>query len=160
MTETIVTGKAWRVFVGKVTENIETIDSGEVSIEPTGSSSGDSSFRGDEDSSDNTASAVSEDEDSEETDNTDNSSDSNDNGTDNTDGDGKTISHNKFIKISFWKVASDVYTDNTKNLEETVGKITGITDSLTSTSSNVAASALTVKTINDKLVALKEKYDL
>ena len=67
------------------------------------------------------------------------------------------IGHRTWDKISFWKKASDVYSDNNKNLQTTVGTITGITDSLTSTSNTVCASAKAVKDLNDKLVAIQEK---
>lgn len=58
-------------------------------------------------------------------------------------------------KISFWKKASDVYNDSNQNLQTTIGAITGITDSLTSTSDTVCASAKAIKDLNDKLTALQ-----
>ena len=58
-------------------------------------------------------------------------------------------------KISFYKSASDVLFSNGKNLQTTCGSITGITDSLTSTSSTVCASSKAVKQLNDKLTALQ-----
>lgn len=58
-------------------------------------------------------------------------------------------------KISFWKKASDIYNDSNQNLQTTVGAITGITDSLTSTSDTVCASAKAIKDLNDKLTALQ-----
>lgn len=57
-------------------------------------------------------------------------------------------------RISFWKKATDVEFNDGKNAETKVGAINGITDSLTSTSSNIVASAKAVKTINDKITAL------
>ena len=58
-------------------------------------------------------------------------------------------------KISFWKKASDVYNDSNQSLQTTVGTITGITDSLISTSDTVCASAKAIKDLNDKLTALQ-----
>ena len=52
--------------------------------------------------------------------------------------------------ISFISQAVDVFFSNGKNAQTTLGSITGISDSLTSTSSNVAASAASVKALNDK----------
>ena len=57
-------------------------------------------------------------------------------------------------RISFWGVATDVEFDDGENAETKFGAISGITDSLTSTSSNVAASAAAVKALNDKIVEL------
>ena len=54
-------------------------------------------------------------------------------------------------KISFWTKSSDVEFDDGKNAETKVGAIDGITDSLVSTSSNIAASAKAVSTINNNL---------
>lgn len=54
-------------------------------------------------------------------------------------------------KISFWIKSSDVEFNDGKNAETKVGSIDGITDSLVSTSSNIAASAKTVSTINNNL---------
>ena len=58
-------------------------------------------------------------------------------------------------RCSFWKKASDIEVDSGSNLETTCGSITGITDSLTSTSSTVCASSNAVKQLNDKLTALQ-----
>ena len=49
-------------------------------------------------------------------------------------------------RLSFWTKASDVEFDNGSTAEASLGSITGITDSLNSNSSNVAASA---KAVND-----------
>ena len=57
-------------------------------------------------------------------------------------------------RISFWTKASDVEFDDGSDAETKFGAINGITDSLTSTSSNVAASATAVKTLNDKITEL------
>ena len=57
-------------------------------------------------------------------------------------------------RISFWCKASDVEFNNGNKEQTTLGSITGISDSLTSTSSNVAASAASVKALNDKITEL------
>ena len=54
-------------------------------------------------------------------------------------------------RISFWTKASDVEFDNGTTLEASLGNIQGITDSVSSTSSNIAASAKAVQTINSNL---------
>ena len=51
-------------------------------------------------------------------------------------------------KISFWSKASDTEFNDGKNAETKLGAISGITDSLSATSSNVAASAKAVNTLN------------
>ena len=58
-------------------------------------------------------------------------------------------------KISLYKKACDVFNDNGKDLQTTIGSITGITDSLTSASSTTCASANAIKLLNDKIVALQ-----
>ena len=58
-------------------------------------------------------------------------------------------------RMSFWKKASDIEFNDGKNAENKVGAINGITDSLTSTSSNIVASAAAVKALNDKITALR-----
>ena len=60
-------------------------------------------------------------------------------------------------RISYWRLARDVEFNSGKTLEETCGVITGISDSLTSTSSTTCASAKAVKELNDKIVALQNK---
>lgn len=57
-------------------------------------------------------------------------------------------------RISIWSKASDVEFDDGKNAETKIGAINGVTDSLTSTSSNIAASAKAVKELNDKVTQL------
>lgn len=57
-------------------------------------------------------------------------------------------------RISFWTKASDVEFDDGSNAETKFGAINGVTDSLTSTSSNIAASAAAVKALNDKVTEL------
>ena len=54
-------------------------------------------------------------------------------------------------KISFWTKASDVEFDNGMTAEIKLGAIDGITDSLASTSSRIAASAKSVATLNNHL---------
>ena len=56
--------------------------------------------------------------------------------------------------ISFFTLAKDVELTNGKNLETTCGSITGITSSLTSTSTTMAASASAIKQLNDKIADL------
>ena len=60
-------------------------------------------------------------------------------------------------RVSYWKLARDVWFNSGKNLEETCGAIYGISDSLTSNSSNICASVKAVKELNDKIVALQNK---
>ncbi len=54
-------------------------------------------------------------------------------------------------KISFWTKASDVEFDDGMTAEIKMGAVDGITDSLASTSSKIAASAKALKQVNDKL---------
>lgn len=54
--------------------------------------------------------------------------------------------------ISFWTKAQDVEFNDGSNAQAKLGNIVGISDSLTSTASNVAASAKAVKVLNDKVV--------
>lgn len=54
-------------------------------------------------------------------------------------------------KISFWTKSSDVEFNDGKSAETKVGAIDGITDSLASTSSRIAASAKALSTVNNKL---------
>lgn len=54
--------------------------------------------------------------------------------------------------ISFWTKAQDVEFNDGTNAQAKLGNIVGISDSLTSTASNVAASAKAVKVLNDKVV--------
>ena len=57
-------------------------------------------------------------------------------------------------RISFWTKASDVEFEDGKTAEAKLSAINGITNSLTSTSSNIVASAAAVKALNDKITAL------
>ena len=60
-----------------------------------------------------------------------------------------------WMRYSFWRLARDVFFNNEKNLEETCGSITGISSSLTSTSTTICASAYAIKQLNDKIIALQ-----
>ena len=55
------------------------------------------------------------------------------------------------IRDYFGTSADQVIAEDGNTLEEKVGDINGITDSLTSTDSKIAASAKGLKTVNDKL---------
>ena len=57
-------------------------------------------------------------------------------------------------KISFWNKASDTEFNDGKNAETKLGAINGITDSLNSTSSNIAASAKALNQLNGNLGGL------
>ncbi len=58
-------------------------------------------------------------------------------------------------RISFWCKASDCEFDDGKTAEVKLGAINGITDSLTSDASDIAASAAAVKALNDKITAIR-----
>ena len=67
-----------------------------------------------------------------------------------------TDSINKvWTRISLWTRAVDVFFNSGKNAQDTLGNIYGISDSLTSTSSNIAASTAAIKAINDKVTGIK-----
>lgn len=53
---------------------------------------------------------------------------------------------------SQWTSSNTVQMDDGNTLQTNLGAINGITDSLTATSSNIAASASAVKTLNDNLI--------
>lgn len=57
-------------------------------------------------------------------------------------------------RISFWTKAVDVEFNDSKTAETKLGAIDGITDSLASTSSRIAASAKAVSTLNNNLGGL------
>lgn len=57
-------------------------------------------------------------------------------------------------RISFWRLASSVEFNSGKNAQTTLGSISGITSSLTSTSTTTIASAYAVKQLNDKITEL------
>ena len=54
---------------------------------------------------------------------------------------------------SQWTSSNTVQMDDGNTLQTNLGAINGITDSLTATSSNIAASAAAVKTLNDNLTS-------
>ena len=54
-------------------------------------------------------------------------------------------------RVSFWTKSSDVEFNDGKTAETKVGAISGITDSLVSTSSNIAASAKAVSQLNGNI---------
>ena len=64
-------------------------------------------------------------------------------------------SQNLYHRISLWGKAQDVEFNSGKNAQDTLGNIYGISDSLTSTSSNIAASTAAIKAINDKITGIK-----
>lgn len=57
---------------------------------------------------------------------------------------------------SQWTSSNTVQMDDGNTLQTNLGAINGITDSLTATSSNIAASAAAVKTLNDSFIRLSE----
>ena len=59
-------------------------------------------------------------------------------------------------RISFWTKSSDVEFDDGKDAETKIGAIDGITDSLVSTSSRIAASAKAVNTLSNNLAQQPE----
>ena len=63
----------------------------------------------------------------------------------------KDASTKLWQRLSFWTKASDVEFDNGATAEASLGNIQGITDSLNSNSSTVAASAAAVNTLNSNL---------
>ena len=54
-------------------------------------------------------------------------------------------------RLSFWTKASDVEFDNGATAEASLGNIQGITDSVNSNASNIAASAAAVNTLNSNI---------
>lgn len=62
-------------------------------------------------------------------------------------------------RISFWTKASDVEFNDKKTAETKVGAIDGITDSLASTSSRIAASAKSVNKLSNDLGGFKPIID-
>lgn len=65
----------------------------------------------------------------------------------------KDAANKVWQRISFWTAASDVEFENGNTLQSTLGTVTGITDSLTSNSSTVAASAAAVYSLNSKITS-------
>lgn len=68
----------------------------------------------------------------------------------------KDAANKVWQRISFWTAASDVEFDNGTTLQNSLGSVTGITDSLTSTSSTVAASAAAVASLNSKITSFQD----
>ena len=65
------------------------------------------------------------------------------------------LANSVWHRISFYKKAQDVEFNSGKNAQTTLGNISGITSSLTSTSTTTIASAYAVKQLNDKITALQ-----
>lgn len=63
----------------------------------------------------------------------------------------KDATNKVWQRLSFWTKASDVEFDNGTTAQASLGNITGITDSVNSNSSTVAASANAVYTLNSNL---------
>ena len=61
-------------------------------------------------------------------------------------------------RVSFWTKSSDVEFDDGKTAETKVGAIDGITDSLVSTSSNIAASAKAVSELNGNFASFQQSF--
>ena len=62
-------------------------------------------------------------------------------------------------RISFWTKASDVEFDDGSNLQQKMGTINGITDSLTSAGSNTALSAKAGKSLQDQITSLQSQIN-
>lgn len=71
----------------------------------------------------------------------------------------KDASTKLWQRLSFWTKASDVEFDNGATAEASLGNIQGITDSVNSNSSTVAASAAAVNTLNSKLTSFQTGVD-
>lgn len=56
-----------------------------------------------------------------------------------------------FIKMAFWTLADMVQCTDGRTVQEKIGNINGISDSITSPSSTIAASTTAVKNVEDKL---------
>lgn len=67
------------------------------------------------------------------------------------------VANKVWLRISFWTSANDVEFDDGKTLQQKLGTINGITDSLTSTDIKSALSAKAGKVLNDKLDELSKK---
>ena len=63
----------------------------------------------------------------------------------------KDASTKLWQRLSFWTKASDVEFDNGATAETSLGNIQGITDSVNSNASNIAASAAAVNTLNSNI---------
>ena len=71
----------------------------------------------------------------------------------------KDASTKLWQRLSFWTKASDVEFDNGATAETSLGNIQGITDSVNSNASNIAASAAAVNTLNSKLSSFQTGVD-
>lgn len=67
----------------------------------------------------------------------------------------KDASTKLWQRLSFWTKASDVEFDNGATAETSLGNIQGITDSVNSNASNIAASAAAVNTLNSNIGNIK-----
>lgn len=67
------------------------------------------------------------------------------------------VANKVWLRISFWTSANDVEFDDGKTLQQKLGTINGITDSLSSTDIKSALSAKAGKVLNDKLDELSKK---
>lgn len=61
-------------------------------------------------------------------------------------------------RLSFWTKASDVEFDNGATAEASLGNIQGITDSVNSNASNIAASAAAVNTLNSNMTEMQQSF--
>lgn len=68
------------------------------------------------------------------------------------------VANKVWLRISFWTSANDVEFDDGKTLQQKLGTINGITDSLNSTDVKSALSAKAGKALNDKLEELSKKF--
>ena len=71
----------------------------------------------------------------------------------------KDASTKLWQRLSFWTKASDVEFDNGATAETSLGNIQGITDSVNSNASNIAASAAAVNTLNSNITSFQTGVD-
>lgn len=69
------------------------------------------------------------------------------------------VANKVWLRISFWTAACDVEFEDGKTLEEKIGIINGITDSLDSNDERSALSAKAGKELNDKLNQVLSKLN-
>ena len=67
------------------------------------------------------------------------------------------VANKIWLRISFWTAASDVEFEDGKTLEQKLGSINGITDSLGSNDLKTALSAKAGKILNDKIEDVSKK---
>ena len=67
------------------------------------------------------------------------------------------VANKVWLRISFWTKASDVEFDDGKTLQEKLGTINGITDSLNSTDVKSVLSAAAGKILNDRITEVANK---